>query len=315
MAAKLTSTQINQLKAVGIVGVSTEEAAKDKLIKFLGDHDVDNVDDESLIDLINMADAFFSPESSSDAEEEVLEEEEDLDPDALANEVEELEEDEVAVKAPAKIAAKPVATKSAPAKAAPAVKKAPVPVGAAGTRFDPAADDSHLSHLDIFKEVFSEDEYDFKILKQGFTIRLKGDNALPTILNFDELRIVDDTLRGNLYTNRLKNVAELEGFLPEELLEEVQVGEGKKATYEPKYKRGMFRGESHPCIRAVTTEQVFAILGLYYDEQEQGWSYDEGSLFEVSLSRATGSDQKMGENREKMEQKLQESNAKPKGKK
>lgn len=362
MATKLKAAQIEQLKALGITS-TTEEDARKKLIEGLKQNDVDNVDDETLSDLIQMYEAFYSGEEAElneladevseedeeeveeeeeDAEEEEIEEEEETDPllemdrtalknyikekslevkvlksytdddirekireaeEALSENEEEEEIEEEEEVAPVKEEEKAKTKQTTKAKTpAPAAKKV-VAKDENNQIFDARNNEEHVGFLDIFKEIFDEDQYEIKILKQGFTVRLAGTNATPTILNFDELRVIDgEFLKGNLYCNRLKNVEELDGFLTEELLEEEEVKKGKNTEYNPKFQRGMFRGETHPSIKGVTQDQVFEILGL--SKGKKGWEVSDKGYLATALARATGQDKKMGENREKMEQKL-----------
>jgi hypothetical protein len=119
-------------------------------------------------------------------------------------------------------------------------------------------------------------------LKQGFTVRKLLKNNKPTIINFDELKIVDGELFGNLYTNRLKNPEELISLLPESF-EDREIG--------------MFRGESHPCLRKATESEVIDILS-------------ETDLLEISIKRADGIDVKLGQAKEKLEQSIIKPSAK-----
>lgn len=324
MATKLKPNEVTQLKAVGIKGATTVEDARKSLISYLAENEVDNVDDETLADLINMAEAFYdadapstTEEDNDDLAEEVAEDEEGEEEEVPADDDEEEEEEPVVkTKTTSKTVAK-VTPKTA-VKSTPAVKvvaKTPAPAKKAVVRdennvvFDARNNEEHLEFLDIFKEIFTDDEYEIKILKQGFTVRLLGSNATPTIMNFDELRIIDNTyLKGNAYFNRLKNVEELDGFLTEELLEEEEHKDGKKVEYTANYSRGMFRGETHPSIKGITQDQLFDILGVTKNKKGD-WEATEEGYLAVAMDRASGTDKKMGENRQKMEEKLEASKA------
>lgn len=156
----------------------------------------------------------------------------------------------------------------------------------AGEKWNGRKNKQHLKMKDAFiEEFFSEEEFQIDILKQGFTIRALGNNAKTTIFNFDELRIVDDKLVGNLYCNRFKSVDDLCDFLQEEF-------------QEPDKTVGMFRGESHPCIRKMSQDEVFAVFS--------------SNVMKEALKRSNITDVKMGKNREKLEETLKSSDKKAK---
>lgn len=149
-------------------------------------------------------------------------------------------------------------------------------------RFDGRNIPEHLKFINPLKELFGEEGYQYDILKQGVTVRKMGKNAKITVMNFDELKIVDGELIGSLFLNRFKSVDELKDSLLEEYHEK---------------EIGMFRGESHPCIRKVTMSELLEIMD------------SEGDVYKESLSRAGGTDSKMGVNRQKLEENL--TNKKP----
>ena len=326
MATKLTQKEKDSLKAVGVTGVATVEDARKKLIKYLADNEVDNVDDEPLVDLIGMAEAFYesgdemSPEEENDAlAAEVSDDDEEEEAPEAEEEPEEEEEEEEApapVKKPAgkTVPAKketPAPVKTAAKPAAKTTAKAPVAKNPDNLLFDARNNEDHKDFMAPFYEAFPEEDFEIKILKQGFTIRSLGNNAPLTIFNFDELRIIDNShLRGNAYFNRLAKVEELEAFLPEELLEQEEIKDGKKVDYIDLFPRGMFRAESHPSIKQVTTDQVLEIFGLSYNAKAKDWEATEDGYYSEAMTRATSTDKKMGDNRQKMEDKLESSKAK-----
>lgn len=317
MATKLTAEQLSKAEVVvGAIKTKTEEEARKKLIEFLADNEVMGVEDDSINDLIEMAEVFYEPapkatppkktakvvQPEPEEEEEEQLEDEDLeevgeDDEALEEEEEEpvedddIEEEPVVKKkatTPAKTAAKPAAKvevkkaapvekskSAAPAKAAPA--KA-VRESSGGEKFDGRNVPAHLKYLKPFETVFPKADFEITCLKQGFTVRVLGANAKTTILNFDELKIVDGKLNGNLYTNRFKSVDDLLEVLPDEYHER---------------EIGMFRMEAHPSIRKVTQDEVFDI-------------FNNSELLNVSLDRANAKDAKMGINRERLEETLKQ---------
>ncbi len=337
--ANLNKTLLSELKSVGITGVKTEDDAKKKLVAFLAENDVDNVEDEDLKSLIEMADAFYegdAPEESTSSEteteaddlaeevegeeeepveeEEVVEEEEEIVEEEEEDEFEGMDRDELKkyigankfhkgddpikikksdsdddirgfirgkVGEPEKAAPKKEIDKKPPKKDTSKTTSAPAATSeSGGTRlpiFDARNDESHEKHIQVFiDKFFPAEEFEIKILKQGFTVRLLGKNAKPTIMNFDELKIDDGSLFGNLYLNRLKTVDEMMEFLPERLKDN---------------KIGHFRGETHPSIKRVTTDDVIEIL-------------EANGALAASLQKADATDERLGKNREKMEEQL-----------
>lgn len=147
-----------------------------------------------------------------------------------------------------------------------------------GEKWNGRENKEHLKLKDAFvKDFFSSEEFQVDILKQGFTIRALGNNAKTTVFNYDELRILDGKLIGNLYCNRFKSVDDLCEFLPEEF-------------QEPDKVVGMFRGETHPCIRKMSQEEVFEVFN--------------SDVMKEALKRSNITDVKMGKNREKLEESL-----------
>ena len=293
---KLTPKDAKRLTEIGIIAkTNTEEEARKKLLAYLSERDISGIDNDPLVDLIEMAAVF----KESEAQEEGVEEQEES-----AEETEEVvEEQEEEVVAPPKktVAKKPaveeeteeelleevaeeVKTKpSAKKTVAPAAKKSTPVSTAEGERFDARNVEEHLNYLGSFQELFADESFQIDLLKQGFTVRIVGKNAKTTIMNFDELRIVDEKLVGNLYLNRFKSVEELLEFLPEQYHER---------------EIGMFRGESHPCIRKMKEEEVMEIL-------------KDSEVLSESLKRANATDVKLGVNREKLEESLEKGKKPP----
>lgn len=113
MATKLTGALAKRVKALGISG-STEEAVKPKLLEILEENGIEQMDDEELITIVEIAETFVN-DTTSDDEDGNDDIDEEVEADELAEEVE--EED----KAAKKKAEKP-AKKEAP-KAKKATKK------------------------------------------------------------------------------------------------------------------------------------------------------------------------------------------------
>ena len=94
MATKLTGALAKRVKALGISG-STEEAVKPKLLEILEENGIEQMDDEELITIVEIAETFVN-DTTSDDEDEDNDVDEEAEADELAEEVE--EEDKTAKK-------------------------------------------------------------------------------------------------------------------------------------------------------------------------------------------------------------------------
>jgi hypothetical protein len=276
----LTKPEIAKLAAIGLTGIKFEEQARKKLIGILAENEVTEVDDEELNDLIEMAEAFVEPSTEEAEAEEVEEEvESDIETDEelgeLAEEVEEIDE-KATKKAPAKPVAKATTTTA---------KKAPTPPTrtANGEVFNARENKAHLKMLEAFRGALPKEDFNFDILKQGFTVRMLSKNTKPTIFNYDGLRIIDGELVGDFYCNRFKKPDELIEVLPE--------------AYQDRT-IGMFRGESHPSIKKLTQTEVLDII-------------ENSEVLAISLKKAGDIDQRMTNNREKLEESLNKGSKTP----
>lgn len=289
-------------KLLGVtIKTKTEEEARPKLVAFLVKNEVEGIEDDPIRDLVEMAEVFVedepakptikaskkvvAPEPEEEEEEEASEEEEEEEEVTEEDELDEtLEEEEEEAPKPVKKGA--VAAKPAPKAAAkPAVKATPKaaaePKAASrtnlpGEKFDARNNKAHEKYLKPFLAFFPTKDFELVILKQGVTVRVLGKNAKTTIVNFDDLKIVDGKLAGNFYANRFKSADDLMEVLPEE--------------YHDK-EIGMFRMESHPSVRKVSQDELFDI-------------FENSEVIRVSLDRANAKDVKMGINREKLEETL-----------
>ena len=323
MATTLKPKQIERLKKFKIKAVTAEKAEKE-LVAFLESQEVNDLEEDLGLDnLLDMAELFVDEsEDTVDEEEEevetkptkkvvkkaaVVEEEEDeedepIDDEDEDNDEEELEDEEDEEPAPKKTATV-IKKKSAPAKTketeeeldelAEEVQKTKPQGGKAKTAtpakkvadniFDARNNEDHLEYLEFLNEHFPTKKYQYDILKQGFTIRALGKNSKVTVMNFDELKLVDGELMGNLYLNRFKSVEDLQEFLPDEYAEA---------------EIGMFRGESHPCIKKMTSTDVLTIM--------------ESDVYTESVKRSSSTDTKMGVNRKALEESIENKAATPK---
>ena len=302
--AKLSKEQKEELKNVGVTGVTTVEGARKKLIKYLQDNELEDVENDSLSDLIQFAEAYYEEEGADEEEEleeieeaEEIEEEEELEEIEEEEELEEIEEEKIydklaeeieeetdpnytkstvkelraicikknliSVAAAAKIRLKKPflellenkedktpPKKKATKKPKEEAKKAPKATKTTSANkkiiFDGRGNEDHLEQIEkLLEEFYPKEEYEYKILKQGVTVRALLENARPTVVNYDELKIVDGEFIGNLYFYKIKSVEELCTLIPESFHER---------------KMGMFRGEAHPSLKKVTEEEFKLLM-------------------------------------------------------
>ena len=69
----LTEADLKSLKSIGITGVKTEDEARKKVLAYLKKNDIEDVENESLKDLIEMAEAFYDGTEEEEEEEEEVE--------------------------------------------------------------------------------------------------------------------------------------------------------------------------------------------------------------------------------------------------
>lgn len=155
MATKLTGALAKRVKALGISG-STEEAVKPKLLEILEENGIEQMDDEELITIVEIAETFVN-DTTSDDEDENDDIDEEAEADELAEEVE--EEDKTAKKK----AEKP-AKKEAP-KAKKATKKV---VEEEEEEEEPEDEDENVSLEDMSRE-----ELKAYIKEKGLEISVK----------------------------------------------------------------------------------------------------------------------------------------------
>ncbi len=287
MATKLTADQLERTeKLVGPIKTKTEEEARPKLVAFLGVQDVQGVESDPIGDLIDMSEVFYEEPAAPVAKKTAPAakkttapvEEEEEEPTDITGGGEEEEEEELPVetkKTTAKSTVKPTVAANKPkVETKTAAKEKPAPI--AGEKFDGRNNKKHLAFVEPFEAQFPAEDFEIFIAKNGLTVRVLGKNAKTTIINYDELKIVDGKFIGNLYTNRFKSVDDLLEVLPEE--------------YHTK-DIGMYRLESHPSVRRVSQDELFDI-------------FDNSELLKISLERAGAKDVKMGINRERLEESL-----------
>jgi len=296
--ANLQKSQIADLAKVGITGCKTTEEATTKMLKLLEQHQVTGVEDEPFENLLMYCQAFAgedgSAKPSTDDENDALAREVEDEDGEINRAADDDEEEELlppvkktapAAKAPVKPAApvkaapKPAPAPAAKKAAAPPAKPGPrVPAANTSIKFDGRNDETHPAYLAFLHDFFPEAEVQYDMLKQGVTLRALMENTRPTVLNFDEVRInPDGTLSGNVYFNKFRSVEDLLAFLP--------------AGFEDDHKIGMFRGESHPSVKALTQAQIIEI-------------FTDTEVVAETLRRVGKLDAKLGANRAKMQETL-----------
>lgn len=152
MATKLTGALAKRVKALGISG-STEEAVKPKLLEILEENGIEQMDDEELITIVEIAETFVNDTTSDDEDEN-----DDIDEEAEADELaEEVEEEDKTAKKKAEKPAK---------KEAPKAKKATKKV--VEEEEEPEDEDENVSLEDMSRE-----ELKAYIKEKGLEISVK----------------------------------------------------------------------------------------------------------------------------------------------
>lgn len=152
MATKLTGALAKRVKALGISG-STEEAVKPKLLEILEENGIEQMDDEELITIVEIAETFVNDTTSDDEDEN-----DDIDEEAEADELaEEVEEEDKTAKKKAEKSAK---------KEAPKAKKATKKV--VEQEEEPEDEDENVSLEDMSRE-----ELKAYIKEKGLEISVK----------------------------------------------------------------------------------------------------------------------------------------------
>lgn len=194
----LSKKEIADLEKVGVKGAKTEGDARKKLLKILSDNDIEDVDDETTKDLIEMAEAFYEGEVEEE-EEELEEEESEEELEEISDEVEEKHNKKQAktVKAVNK-ANKGKAAIPAKTTAKPAVKKKAVKI------------DTEI-YVPLHKS-FPEDKFEYNYLaKGGVSIKFIGKNSKKVVMTYDNLSHVEAEVTGDVFF--LKGIPKLDSFL------------------------------------------------------------------------------------------------------
>lgn len=291
---KLTAFNADpQFKVIAdeIEAIKTEEDFRKVMIDYLVKQELQDCDSDSTDDLIDYVTAFVEEPAPMIAETKnkktIVEEDEEELLDQLAEEVKtEVIPTKGGVRTTtskavhdstkqSKVVTK-TATSATTAKK-PTIVKSSVANGV--EKFDARNNDDHKETFVVgfAQGLFPDPDYRIDILKQGFTVRAMLNNSQPTLFNYDNLKIDGGELIGDAYFNRFKSVEDLEAFLPKGFAEGRTIG--------------MFRGESHPSIKAVS---------------QQDWVMLVNHLSTEVHKRAGLNDTRMGENRAAMESKFEE---------
>jgi len=264
-----------RLATVGI-SAKNDEQAREKMLKFLKEKEMEGLEDEESDTLLELCETFGDTEEVAEVTDEVEE---------VTDEVEEVAEEETPApkKATTKPAAKPVAkpaTPQAPAKkplttATPKVATASIE---RGRKLD-INSASDVKMYDELKKLFPEKDYNWKLLTHGgVTIFKRGKNANFPICGFDGVKIPKGgQLIGNFYFNT---------FRKREKELAVIVGDNE-----------IFRTWSKlPYVKEVTVADAVAFCS--------------SKEFKADIASFEGKDKKLGENREKMEKQIEAKNQK-----
>lgn len=159
MATKLTGALAKRVKALGISG-STEEAVKPKLLEILEENGIEQMDDEELITIVEIAETFVNDTTSDDEDGN-----DDIDEEAEADELaEEVEEEDKTAKKKAEKPAK---------KEAPKAKKATKKVVEPEEDEDDEEEEPEDEDENVSLEDMSREELKAYIKEKGLEISVK----------------------------------------------------------------------------------------------------------------------------------------------
>lgn len=159
MATKLTGALAKRVKALGISG-STEEAVKPKLLEILEENGIEQMDDEELITIVEIAETFVNDTTSYDEDGN-----DDIDEEAEADELaEEVEEEDKTAKKKAEKPAK---------KEAPKAKKATKKVVEPEEDEDDEEEEPEDEDENVSLEDMSREELKAYIKEKGLEISVK----------------------------------------------------------------------------------------------------------------------------------------------
>lgn len=299
---KLSAAFAKQLKGMGF-NCKSEEDARKQLLAALEKEGIDGMEDESLQTLIDMVSGWRDIEDTDEELDETEEDEKEVDEDEqdaedLADEVEdedaeeeddeesdetEEEDEEEADDAedeepeeeqkPAKKTTKKSVAKKSEKKAATTTKKAAAkkPSKRNSKKLDPKNDeDDRKALINGFSKMFPTDTYLYAFVINGVSVKYIGKNSKRGVFLYDNVtRHEDGTISGNLYLNTMTKETDK--------LDELGIDYQLCWT-------------NAPFVKAVTIDEANDILE---------------KVFEIITSFVNKVDKRLGDNRKKMEESLE----------
>jgi hypothetical protein len=292
---EFTKDFIKKLSEIGITA-KTDVDAKKKIIKQLEEKGIPFDASESLVDLYDIASAFY--ENEAEEAEEELDDEDEMESDDELEEEDDLEEDDepvVSKKAPAKkevvknkevkASKKTIVDESEeteedapPVKKEKKAKKEKV-TKVRGVKFEPLTDKKHDVLLDPLRKIFADTKlFEVLPLQNGVSIFIHAKNSKQIIFSLKNGTVVNGDVQGVLWNNRFKNEDEFFEIVESDFLgDDVKIG-----------KKG---DEPLVTVRRPTITQWVKIL-------------KETDLIKANKDQVLSLDTKMGKNREKLEASL-----------
>lgn len=260
MATKLTGALAKRVKALGISG-ATEEAVKPKLLEILEENGIEQMDDEELITIVEIAETFVNDTTSDDEDEN-----DDIDEEAEADELaEEVEEEDKTAKKKAEKSAK---------KEAPKAKKATKKV--VEQEEEPEDEDENVSLEDMSRE-----ELKAYIKEKGLEISVKKSwsdddirDAINTLLEPEE---EDDEEEEEEEEKPAPKKASKAATAKKEVAKK-EVKETKKTTAKPAEKAATKKGTRLNPKNNEEDRAAFDFLKKYFPESEYLYAWIAAGL-------------------------------------
>lgn len=295
MATKLTAQLSKKLTSLGI-SVKTEEAAREKLLAILAKEGIDGMEGEETEILIDMAESFIDSDdveemdeteetNDVESEEEPAEEAKEDEIEALADEVEaedannveaeELAEEEEEL-AEEKDLQENSDVKETPKKEVKKKEKAVKErkMGAKGMKLNPKNIVEDRKYFEPLKEFFPDGDFEWNwITSSGITIKSIGKNGKRGVYSIDASTLQNDnSITCNLYLMTFsKSLEKLEEF-----------GLNYKVAW-----------SGVPFIKNITLDEAIDIIKQTYDD---------------TMAFVGKIDKRLGDNRKKMEKSIQQLN-------
>lgn len=260
MATKLTGALAKRVKALGISG-ATEEAVKPKLLEILEENGIEQMDDEELITIVEIAETFVNDTTSDDEDEN-----DDIDEEAEADELaEEVEEEDKTAKKKAEKSAK---------KEAPKAKKATKKV--VEQEEEPEDEDENVSLEDMSRE-----ELKAYIKEKGLEISVKkswsDDDIRDAINALLEPEEEDDEEEEEEEEKPAPKKASKAATAKKEVAKK-EVKETKKTTAKPAEKAATKKGTRLNPKNNEEDRAAFDFLKKYFPESEYLYSWITAGL-------------------------------------